>query len=162
MSFSSTRTRRTSAMNGDVEAFCPKAFGQGQPSVRWQTDIKHALATVAIKMAVLGHVRAKMCRAAIQGHLPHQAAFDQRVQAVIDCCHRNVRHLALGPDKHSLGSRVIPFLQQHRVHVFPLPSGTKSAAGQPVIEARIELFIRNHSHGRQHTKPCQRWCQYLE
>ena len=55
-------------MNGDLEAFSLKTFWQGQPRLRGQTNIKHAFATVAIKMAMLAHVRAKMRRAAIQRH----------------------------------------------------------------------------------------------
>ena len=107
-------------MNGDVETLRPESFGQGQPGPARQFDVKHARATIAIKMAMLAHIRAKMRRAPIQRDLPHQAALYQRIQTVIDRGHRDVRHPALGPDEHFLGSRMIALLQQHVINLLPL------------------------------------------
>jgi len=149
-------------MNRDIEAFGLKAFWQRQSDFRRQGNVKHAGAAIAIKMAMLRHVRAKMRRPSVQRDLPHQAALNQRIQAVINCGHRDIRHPALGPDKHLLGGRVIAFVQQHGVHVLALGRETKPAARQPLVETLIGLFIRSHSHGCQYTKPCLRVCQYLE
>ena len=121
-------------VNRDVKSFGLEPFGQGHLlRVSRQTNIKNAFAGVAIKMAVLAHVGAKMRRTAVQSNLPDQPTLDQSVQAVIDCRHGNIRHFIFGSDKYLLSRRMIAFVQQNGVHMLALRSKTKTAARQTVV-----------------------------
>ncbi len=62
---------RAAAMNRDIEPLGSEPLGHRQPlGLRRQMNIKNALARVAIEMAVLGHIRAKMRRSPVESHLP--------------------------------------------------------------------------------------------
>ena len=52
----------------------------------------------------------------------HQPALHQRIQTVVDRGHRDLRHLALGPQKHLLRRRMVPFAA-------PAPRKRADAAG---------------------------------
>jgi len=149
-------------MNREVKAFGPEALRQAQRCLGWQIDIKHSRANVAIKMAVFLHIRAEMGRSPIQRDLPHQAAFDQGIQAVIHSGHRDFRHVAFSPDKYLLGGRMVAFAQQDRVHVLALRGETKTARRQSLVQRIIEQFLRGHSHEHLQIRPCRPACQYLE
>src|SRR2546422_262280 len=84
-------------MNRDVVAVGSETLRQRNPRPSTQRNIKHLVTHVAIKMTMLAHVRTKARRATLQGHLPHQPALHQRVQAVIDRRHGNDGHGPLGP-----------------------------------------------------------------
>src|SRR5882672_1682300 len=136
-------------MDGDVKTFGLEPFWQRQSGFSRQTNIKHARAGITVKMAMFRHIRTKTRRATIEGHLPDQPAFNQRVEAIIDRGHRNFRPIMFGSDKDLFGSRVVAFVQQHGVHLLALGGKTKPAGRQPRIEALIELFIWGHSHGNE-------------
>src|SRR6266581_8256509 len=136
-------------MDGNIEALGPESSRERQPGFSRQTNIENAFTGITIKMAMLGHVRTKVRRTAIERHLPDQPAFDQRVEAVIHRGHRNFRHIMFGPDKDLLGCRVVALVQQHLIHLLALRGKTKPAVRQPRIEALIELFIWGHSHGNE-------------
>ena len=105
-----------------------------------QIDVKHLVAFIAIKMAMLMHVRAEARRPALQSHLPHQTAFDESCQAIINRGHRDLRQVAFGSNKNLLGRRVIAFLKQYLINVLALRSKPKSARGEPFIESAYRFF----------------------
>src|SRR3954466_12690498 len=62
---------RAASMNRNVKPVGSEPFGHRQPlGPSRQMQIKNTLASVAIEMAVLGHIRAKMRRSPIESHLP--------------------------------------------------------------------------------------------
>ena len=64
-------------------------------------------------MAMFAHIRAKPGGAAIELHLPHEAALYQGIEAVINRGHGNVRRPAFDADKDLLGGGVITLFHQH-------------------------------------------------
>ena len=80
-----------------------------------------------MKMKMLPHVRAITHRHPIQVHLADQAAFHQRVQAIVNRGHGNLRHLLLGAKKDLLGGGMIALAQQDIVNMFALRSEAKPA-----------------------------------
>ena len=120
-------------MDGDVKTFGFESSRERQPGFGPQLNIENAFTGITIKMAMLGHVRAKMRRATVQSHLPDQSALDQRVQAVINCRHRNIWHSTFGADEYLLCRRMIAFVQQNGVHMLALWRETKTAARQAVV-----------------------------
>ncbi len=133
-------------MNRDVVAVGSETSRQRNSRPSRQRNIKHLLTRVAIKMTMLAHVRTKARRAALQGHLPHQPALHQRVQAVIDRGHGNDGHGPLGPHENFLRRRVIAFPEQHLVHLLPLRRESKAARGQSLIQLVFHVFICNCTH----------------
>jgi hypothetical protein len=133
-------------MYRNIVPFRSKSPRQRDPGFARPIDIKNVVAGVTIKMAVFLHVRAKARRAALQTHLPHHSAFNQRVQAIINGGHRNIRQLALGPDKHFLGGGMIPFLQQDIVHPLPLRRKAKPAISQPLIQIALGFVLCIPAH----------------
>jgi hypothetical protein len=93
-------------------------------------------------MAVLPHIRAKPGRTPFQRHLPRQPALYQRVQAIIDRRHRNVRHVPLRPDKHLLRRRVIAFPQEHSIDMLSLRGKSKTSPREPFVQPAIAI----HAH----------------
>ncbi len=98
-------------MNRDVKPLSLEPFWQRQPRLGRQVDIEYSCADIAIKMVMLAHVRAKMGRTAIERHLPDQAAFDQRVQTIINGSHGDIGQIVFGPDEDLFGGRMIAFVQ---------------------------------------------------
>jgi len=75
-------------MNRNVEPIGSEPFRHGQPlGLIRQVNIKNTLASVAVKMAMLGHIRAKMRRPPVKSHLPDQSTFNQGIQAIINSRH---------------------------------------------------------------------------
>jgi len=97
-------------------------------------------------MTVFRHVRTKPGRAPLERHLPRQAGFDQGVQAIIDGGHRDLRHVALGPDKDFFRRRVIPFPQQESIDVLALRRKTKTAGSQLPTQLLIQFFAFEQVH----------------
>ena len=121
-------------MNGDLKVLGPEPFWQRQTGFGRQTDVKHFVAVVAIKMAMFTHIGAKVGGATIQRYLPHQPTFNQRIEAVINCGHRDFWHIMFGPNKDLLGGRMVAFLQQHRINVLALRREPKPAGRQMLIQ----------------------------
>jgi len=79
---------RAASMNRNIEPVGSEPFGHRQPlGLSRQMNIKNALARVAIEMAVLSHIRAKMRRSPVESHLPDQSTLDQSIQAIINSRH---------------------------------------------------------------------------
>jgi len=115
-------------------------------SLTGQINIEHPGAIVAIKVAMLLHVRAKTGGAAINIHLAGHAALDERIEAVIDRGHRDIGHFALGADEHFLGGGVIPFVDKHIVDVLALRGEPEAARGELPAQLFIQLFMFDSGH----------------
>jgi hypothetical protein len=105
-----------------------------------QFDVKNRFAFVAIKMAMLVHVRAKSRRSAVQGYLPYQAGFDEGIQAVINSGMGNLRHLLFRPDEDLIRRGMIALMQQHVINLLPLGRKTEAVSRQTAAQSR--LFLR--------------------
>jgi len=116
---------------------------QGDARLRFfrQIHVKNRVAGIAVKMAVLVHVRAKARCAAIQRDLPGQPALYQRIEAVVNRGVGNFRHLPLGADENLLGGRVIALVQQHVIDLLPLRREPEAARVQPLDQATVQFFL---------------------
>ncbi len=128
-------------MNGNVKMFGAKTARQSDLRFRRQIHVENIFAIVAIKMAMLVHVRAKARRAAIQLHLPDKPAFNERVEAIVNRGMGNFRHLLFRADKNFVSGRMIALLHQHVVNALTLRRETKTARRQPLAEAGIYSFL---------------------
>ena len=136
-------------MNCDIVMFRLEPFGQLDARLWFgrQIHVVNRVARVAIKMAVLVHVRAKPRRAAVQRDLPGQPAFYQRVEAIVNRRMGNLRHRALGADEDLLGGRMIALLEQHVIDLLPLRCEPEAAGVQPLGQPAIQIFL-DHAHCR--------------
>lgn len=98
-------------MYGDIQPFRLEALRQRNAVAFGQVYVKDLITTVAIKMAMFPHIRAKSRRSPLQGNLPHQAAFDQGSQAIIYRGNRNIGHRLLGANENFLSRRVVALTQ---------------------------------------------------
>lgn len=130
------------AMNGDFEACRFKTFGQDDPcrTARGQRDVEDAVASVAMKMTMFAHVRTKPRRAAIHRHLSRHAGSDERVEAIVNCGHRDVRHFAFGANEHFFGARMIALVQQYIINLPALRCETKAARQQALRQVIARRF----------------------
>ena len=126
-----------------LEAFRQRDAGL---RLRRQVYIKHRVARITVKMAVLAHVRAEPGGAAIQRHLPGKPALYQCIEAVVNRGHGNIRHGLFGPDENLLGRRVIALLQQHVVNVLALRRGPEPARGQALVQVPAHRFLPDQVH----------------
>ena len=133
-------------MNCNVIPFRPVTPRQRDAGLRRQINVKDTVAPVAIKVAVLSHIRAKPGRPPLQGHLPGQPALHQRIQAIIDRRHGNLRYLPLRPDKHLFCRWMIPFAQQHSIDVLPLRGKTKTAPREPFAQPASAFYVCRSVH----------------
>src|ERR1017187_3711895 len=138
--------RRASPVNRYVIPFRPVASRQRDPGLNRQVNVKDTVAPIAIKVAVLPHIRAKPGRPPLQGHLPRHPTLHQGVQAIIDRRHRNLRHVPLRPYKHLLGRRMIPFLQEHSIDMLALRGKTKTAPREPFAQPAIAFYVCRPIH----------------
>ena len=113
------RTIGAHAMNSDLEARCLESSWQDHAgrTALGQRDVKDVVASVAMKMAMFAHVGTKPRRAAIHRHLPRDAGTDERVEAVVNRGHRDIRHFAFGANEHLFGGRMIALVQQHIINL---------------------------------------------
>ena len=122
-------------MHCDVQLLHMKPFRNRRPfGLSRKLHIENALATYAVEMAMLGHIRAKMCRAAVQGHLPDQPTLYQGIETVINCRHRNLGHSRLSANKYLLSRWMIPLIQQYGINVVTLRRESKPATRQAIIQ----------------------------
>jgi hypothetical protein len=134
-------------MNSDLDPIGLEATGEGHASFRGQIDIKNVVANGAVKMAMLGHIRAEAGGAPFEAYLTHDPAFHQSVQAIVDCGHRNIRQCLLGSQEYLLGGGMVPPLQQDLVNALSLRCETQAAFREPLIDRSVE-FCCIHSHRR--------------
>ena len=149
-SFSSPgRAIRADAVDGDLVMFGLEPVRQRDagPRFRRQVHIKHRIARIAIKMAMLAHVRTEPGGAAVELHLAHEAAFYQGIEAVVNRGHGNVRRPAFNADEDLLGGRVIALFYQHAVNVLALRRGTQAARDQPFGQAVLDFAMAGGLHG---------------
>ena len=114
-------------MNGNLVTCRLKTLRHLQLAVLSKIDIKHPAASIAIEMKMLSHIRAIVHGDAIQVYLPHQLAFDQRPEAIVNRRHGNLWHTLFGPQKNLLRRRMIPFLDQNLIDVLPLRRQAETA-----------------------------------
>jgi hypothetical protein len=77
------------------------------------------------------HIRAIPHREAVDINLLDEPALHERVEAIINGCHRNVGHPFLCPHENLLSSGMIAFLEHDTIDVLALGSGAKATAGEP-------------------------------
>ena len=63
-----------------------------------------------------------------------EAALHERVEAIVNRGHGNVRHALLGAHEDLLGGGMVAFLEHDAVNVLALGGGTKPPAGEPFSE----------------------------
>src|SRR6185312_5018796 len=146
--FNGTATLRAKPVNRDLKTCGFKSLWQSDAvgSLAGQINIEHFGANVAIKVAMLAHVRAKTGRAAVHVHLPRHAGLHEGVEAVVDGGHGNIGHFALGADEHFLGGRMIALLHQHIVDVLALRGEPKAARGELTAQMFIQFFVFDSGH----------------
>ena len=88
-------------------------------------------------MAMLLHVRAITGRGAVEVDVADEAAFDQRIQAVIDRRHGDLRHALLGAEEDFLDRRVVALVEENVEDMLALRREAEAAGRKPLIEAAI-------------------------
>src|SRR6185369_10158673 len=132
-------------VNGNIVTFGGEPLGEGE-SGGGPIDIENGLAGIAIKVAMLLHIRAKAGRAAFEGDLPHQAASHQRVEAIVNGRHGNIGHGGLGADKDLLGGGMIALVQQDVVDLLALGGEPEAPGGEAFVQGITHFFVSNRSH----------------
>lgn len=135
-------------MDGDFVMFGLEPVRQRDagPRLRRQVHIKHRVARIAIKMAMLAHVRAEPRRAAVELHLAHEATLYHGIEAVVNRGHGNVRRPAFDADEDLLGGGVVALLQQHVINVLALRRGAQAARAQPFGQVILNLAMAGCLH----------------
>ena len=95
---------------------------------------------------MLAHVRAKARRAAVEHDEADHPAFYQRVEAVVNRGHGNVRHGLFGPDKNLLRSRMVALLQQHIIDMLALGRKPEPARRQALVQFAVQFFLLDQTH----------------
>src|SRR5437879_12370455 len=121
-------------MNCDIQPLGLEPSRERNPGRAWKINIKDTIAFVAIKMAMLPHIWTKPSRSPLKANLPHQAAFYQRIQAIIYRGHRNLGPALPGSNKNLLRGRMVPSLQQNVIHLLALRSKPKAAHRQALVQ----------------------------
>ena len=101
--------------------------------------IENPAAAIAMKMKMFPHIRAIAHCHPIQIDQAHQPAPYERVQAIINRGHGNIRHSFLGPHEDLLGGWVIAFLQQHVIDMLPLWREAEPERRQTLGKLRFNL-----------------------
>ena len=145
-------------MDGDFKVFGLEAVGEDYARFRLfrQIHVKDRVAAIAVKMPVLAHIGAEPGGAAVELHLAHEAAADERIEAVIDRGHGDVRHAPFGADEDLLGGGMVALLQQHVIDVLALWCKTQAARAQPFGEAAFRLFATGILHTPSIMRPAGR------
>jgi hypothetical protein len=143
-----------------ARAFCAKPVNRYLKPYRLETsrqsdvgrafirhiNIEHLFAGIAIKVAMLPHIRAKPRRAPVHRHLPRATRAYQRIQAIINRRHRNLRHPPLGANKNFFRRRMIPLLDQHAIDMLPLRREAKAARRELLAQMLIRFFMLDSGH----------------
>ena len=93
-----------------------------------------------MKMAVLVHIRTEPRRAALQLHLPREAGFHERIEAVVNRGVGDFRHRLLGADENLLGGRMVALVEQHVINLLPLRRQTQAGGAQ--LFGQVPFFVR--------------------
>jgi hypothetical protein len=135
-------------VDGDVKMFRHETLGQLH-GLRGQVHIENGPAGITMKMAVFVHVRAIARRPTIQSDLPGEAAFHERVEAVIDRGVGDFRHLLFGADENLLGGRMIALVQQHVIDLLALRRQTQAGRAQLFGQVLFVLLVAARLHVRK-------------
>ena len=136
-------------VNRDFVVINPKSFWpRDNCGISRQRHIEHRAALVTVIMAMLLHVWAITCRTALELHLAHEAAFHQRIEAIINRGHGNIRHGLFGPDENLLRCRVIALLDQHVINMLSLGREAKTARAQPFSQVTFFFAMFNRVHSK--------------
>jgi hypothetical protein len=110
-----------------------KAFGNfqvGAAIIGRKIDIENVAALLAMKMAMLMHIGAIAHGGAVEIHGLYQAALNEKIEAVVNGGHGDIRHGLLGAHEDLLRSGVVALLHEHMVNVLALGSETETSRGQ--------------------------------
>jgi len=143
-------------MNRNIKMFSTKTARQSNLRFCRQINVKNRFAFLAMKMAMLVHVRAKARRAAIQLHLADESAFHERIERVVNRRVRNLRHLLFRADKNFIRRRMIALLHQHVINALALRRKTEAARVQTLADV-ISLF---HELGKSIYPPKHGWSRF--
>ena len=106
--------------------------------------VKDGAAAVAVIVAMLFHVRAIPCRAALQLHRANHAAGHQRVQAVVNRRQGNLRQRPPGAPENLFRRRMIQLLRQHVEHGPALRREAQTPRVQPLAQPVMRFAGRIH------------------
>src|SRR5258708_32934645 len=115
---------RANAAGRDIVTAGLEALGQRQPwlrRVRPEVDVVGAAAMVAVKMMMVLHVRAVTRGGPVQIDQTDQATIHQRIEAIVNGGHGNLRHFLLRADEYPLGGGMIARSQPPPVNMLPFP-----------------------------------------
>lgn len=101
---------------------------------------------IAVKMAMIVHVRTVPGGGAVQVDLAHETALDEGIQTVVNRCHGNVRKTLPNSPIHLVGGGMIPFLEQNFIDVTPLRSESEAVVGHPTITLHPSYHVINITH----------------
>ena len=120
-------------MDGNIVAADLKPFGQSQAGstlLSGEINVKNVAAFVAMKVAMLAHIRAIAHRGPVQIDFIDEIAFDEKIEAIINGRHRDFRHGPLGAHENLLGGRMVPLLHEHAINPLTLRGKAKAFRGQ--------------------------------
>jgi len=128
------------AVNGHfvLQGFESARNGHAGQFVR-QIDIINRPAGAAMKMPVLGHVRAEPGGAALHSDLPRETRFHKGVEAIVNRGVGNFRHRFFGAHEHFLGGRVVALLHEHVIDLLPLRG--EAQAGGTQLFGQVLIFF---------------------
>lgn len=99
-----------------------------------------------MKVAMLLHVRAKTRCPAVHRDLAGHPRAHQRIQAIINRRHRNLRHAPLGANENFLSRGMIALLHQDVIDLTALRREAKAARGEPFAQMLIRFFMLDAGH----------------
>ena len=85
-----------------------------------EVNIDNFAAFTAVKVRVLGQIRAVAGRFALEIDLANEFCFGQCLEAIVDRRERNCRHILFCADVNLFRGGMIPFLQEERINVLTL------------------------------------------
>ena len=136
---------RATPVNRHVKSFRFESFGD-RKFCCWKIQIKNSAAFFAMKVNVLLHVRTKSRCATIHRDLPRQTAFHKRIEAIVNRCHRNLRHRLFRAHENLIRCWMITLAEQHVINLLPLLREPKAAIRQPRGQVALNFFISNCAH----------------
>ena len=99
-----------------------------------------------MKMAVFVHVWTIARRATIQSNLPREAAFHERIEAIINGRVGNFRHRFFGAHENFFRRRMIALVAQHVINLLALRRETQAGRAQLFSQVLVVFVVAARLH----------------
>jgi len=131
-------------------------FGMGDREVRRELpgffgasggrewDVKNGRAAFANEVAVLLEIGAIARGFALDVNLLDEAAFDERLEAVVNSGQRDACHFLLGAEKHFGGCRMIAIREEHIIHLATLRREAMAAMADRLLVGCMHFRVLWH------------------